>query len=153
MDLMTLAAARAMAGGGGESSAALEPFTVTYSISGAEGADTFSLLFDHTVAEIAAAEEAGREVKAQIVMEDTPFTLPVVVNGTGFGVVMYSIVGAMNAMTGVLTIVHIADGNESARAIVRYLAAEDRALPAVDSGDDGKVLTVVNGEWTAVAPA
>ena len=35
----------------------------------------------------------------------------------------------------------------------RILAAIQGLLPAVTENDNGKVLTVVNGEWEAVTPA
>lgn len=69
------------------------PLVVTYTISGQPVDNIYPLSYSHTLAQIAAAQAAGREVLGTIVMDGNPLTSAPQVRTAASGLISYNIVG------------------------------------------------------------
>jgi len=84
------------------------PLVVKYTISGAPTGNIYPLSYSHTLAQIAAAQAAGREVLGTLTLNGIPGTLAPTVRAAQFGRVVYTDVLFDNSAS-LVQVTHIMD--------------------------------------------
>lgn len=84
------------------------PLVVTYAITGQPIGNTYPLSYSHTLAQIAAAQAAGREVLGTLTLNDVQGTLAPIVRTAQYGAVVYTGVLFDNSAT-MVQVTHIMD--------------------------------------------
>ena len=112
----------------------MSPLIVTYTITSL--IQPYILTFDHTLAEIAAAYAAGKEVFAQITVEDITFTIPYSCRTASTGIVIASVTAFSNELVNG-NITHYID-EEDDEIAVAYI----QTIPLYSMDYDGNTHTL-----------
>lgn len=99
------------------------PLVVTYTITGEPSSGVYPLSYSHTLAQIAAAQAAGREVLGHIMFDGIPVSAPAIVREAANGKMDYSGVAITGNQWLAMQIDHfINDGQEIAQMYLATLA-------------------------------
>ena len=109
------------------------PLVVTYTITGQPVDNSYPLSYSHTLAQIAAAQAAGREVLGYLVFNGIPASAPAIVKAAALGEMEYSGIAFMGSSGWMsLQIDHSIDINDVESATL-FLAVLNTTQMAFDS--------------------